>query len=310
MIAFSIPEVLTFIKSWISYWKNRYKHQKKNDDDETERAKTNVFQKFVDKIKNFILSSKVELRRHEEENFDEFSYFNWIFVSATETLHVVGLSLLIFYIFPELDVVKGVMLTNCICLIPGIMNLASTLKEMQKSKEMTSIIKLCLDLVCLLAQITGFLIFPLTETKLKLWAIPVSLFLISLHYWENFVNVKENVLGQNMLKDIKKNIDAIGYTYYKFVSLWKIIVFFLMAMLLNNYNGVPVDMFFKLQDGFGAHDINITEVSSYSSYQSLYFQFIFGYRILTPRKRKDQASTVRQSMFICVAQKRDSRTIR
>ena len=41
----------------------------------------------------------------------------WIF----ETLHVIGLGILAFKVLPDVDVVKGVMLTNCLCFIPSIL---------------------------------------------------------------------------------------------------------------------------------------------------------------------------------------------
>lgn len=38
-----------------------------------------------------------------------------------ETFHVVGLALMFFLVLPDIDVVKGVMLTNCVCFIPGLL---------------------------------------------------------------------------------------------------------------------------------------------------------------------------------------------
>ena len=36
-------------------------------------------------------------------------------------MHIVGLTLLFFVVLPELDVVKGAMLTNCLCFIPAVL---------------------------------------------------------------------------------------------------------------------------------------------------------------------------------------------
>ena len=46
-------------------------------------------------------------------------------VLVFESMHVVGLSLLIFVVLPELDVVKGAMITSCLCFIPAVLQLAS-----------------------------------------------------------------------------------------------------------------------------------------------------------------------------------------
>jgi chitin synthase len=43
----------------------------------------------------------------------------WVF----ESMHVVGLALLVFVVLPELDVVKGAMLTNCLCFIPAVLGM-------------------------------------------------------------------------------------------------------------------------------------------------------------------------------------------
>ena len=44
-------------------------------------------------------------------------------VFLTETLHTVGVALLVFVILPDLDVVKGAMLTNCVCFVPGLLGM-------------------------------------------------------------------------------------------------------------------------------------------------------------------------------------------
>ena len=36
-------------------------------------------------------------------------------------MHIIGLTLLFFVVLPELDVVKGAMLTNCVCFIPSVL---------------------------------------------------------------------------------------------------------------------------------------------------------------------------------------------
>lgn len=46
---------------------------------------------------------------------------HFLLVFCMETLHVVGLALLFFVILPELDVVRGAMLTNCVCFVPGLL---------------------------------------------------------------------------------------------------------------------------------------------------------------------------------------------
>ena len=42
-------------------------------------------------------------------------------VCVFETMHIIGLTLMFFVVLPELDVVKGAMLTNCVCFIPSVL---------------------------------------------------------------------------------------------------------------------------------------------------------------------------------------------
>ena len=77
-------------------------------------------------------------------------------------MHIVGLSLLIFVVLPELDVVKGAMITNCLCFIPAVLQLAS-----RHSKESRRFLKVLMDLVAIGGQCTGFFVWPLVEVKIS-----------------------------------------------------------------------------------------------------------------------------------------------
>lgn len=48
--------------------------------------------------------------------------FDFVFVLIMETLHVFGLVLLVYVVLPNLDVVKGAMLTNCLCFVPALLS--------------------------------------------------------------------------------------------------------------------------------------------------------------------------------------------
>ena len=54
---------------------------------------------------------------------------DFIFVFIMETLHVIGLALLAFVAFPQLDSAHAVVLTNCLAIIPGILLLMSRNKR-------------------------------------------------------------------------------------------------------------------------------------------------------------------------------------
>jgi chitin synthase len=49
----------------------------------------------------------------------------FLVVFITESLKTIGTGLLVFMILPTLDVVKGAMITNCLCVVPGFLGKAS-----------------------------------------------------------------------------------------------------------------------------------------------------------------------------------------
>ena len=66
------------------------------------------------------------------------------------------------------------------------------------------------------------------------WALPLGLFLTSFGWWESFVD--ENILtSTNFLWRVKINMIEEGsrYTSYLIISIWKIVLFFCMFLLLS-----------------------------------------------------------------------------
>ena len=88
------------------------------------------------------------------------TFSDFLVVLVFESMHIVGLSLLIFVVLPELDVVKGAMITNCLCFIPAVLQLAS-----RHSKESKRFLKVLMDLVAIGGQCTGFFVWPLVEVS-------------------------------------------------------------------------------------------------------------------------------------------------
>lgn len=47
--------------------------------------------------------------------------FQFLLVFVMETMHTIGIAILVLFILPDLDVVKGAMLTNCLSFVPGVL---------------------------------------------------------------------------------------------------------------------------------------------------------------------------------------------
>ncbi|KAK7872105.1 hypothetical protein R5R35_005181 [Gryllus longicercus] len=187
-----------------------------------------------------------------------FPEFFLVFVM--ETFHVVGMALLMYIVLPNLDVIKGAMLTNCVCFVPGVLGMITRSK-----KETGRYFKGIIDIVAVAAQATGFVVWPLLEyNDPVLWLIPVSIFLVSCGWWENYVSgTKDSTLAiGKSLKKVADRLKEARYFTYTFISIWKMICFFcsvLLIVLIQGQESVG-DFFALLPDAFGAHKIEINEV--------------------------------------------------
>ncbi|XP_040583648.1 chitin synthase chs-2 [Lepeophtheirus salmonis] len=187
-------------------------------------------------------------------SFSDFMII-WIF----ESMHVAGLALFVFVVLPDLDVVKGAMITNCVAFIPSVLGLAS-----RYSKESRRFLKVVMDFIAIGAQATGFFIWPLVEVSrgnTQAWTVPVSIFLISAGWWENYVDRRSPLGPVKELGRIKDRLKKNRYFTYSFISCWKIIFFFACMMLFLQLSGTnPTPLITHVYDAFQPHPINITQV--------------------------------------------------
>lgn len=164
-----------------------------------------------------------------------------------ETIHTIGIAILVFVALPELDVIKGVLLTNCLGLIPGILLLISRMnisEEHQAAKRL----HIVFDCVAIVFQLSAMVIWPITESD-KLthvnWAIPCGLFCISFGWWENFIcklrptfskrsckTILENAMNYLYNVEAAVNVKRARYAIYSVLSLWKALTFFVSMTML------------------------------------------------------------------------------
>ncbi|BES88625.1 chitin synthase [Nesidiocoris tenuis] len=190
---------------------------------------------------------------------------DFLFIFVVETLHVAGLASLVFIVLPELDVVKGAMLTNCVCFVPALLSLVSrNTKGCSSRSEKTEVyMKALVDIVALAAQATGFVVWPILEGghRPNLWIIPATLFCISCGWWENFVSKHSVFVFMRPLWKVKERLKRTRYFVYIFMSIWKIVGFFLCTLGIRWYRGESINHFFTLfSRGFSQHKIRITEI--------------------------------------------------
>ncbi len=183
-----------------------------------------------------------------------------------------------------MNVLKAVMLTNCVCLIPAIVgkifiitNFLISLRYVFSFVGMLSrypdrdsrgkwVLQCTIDVIAILFQISGLFLWPLfsEENTPRPWLQPLTIFLISCGWWENYVDVNSPFGPIRSLGKIRKNLDhkkTTRYFVYIFVSLFKILVFF-STMIFGVWiaGGNVNNLFTKISEGFSSHQINVTEV--------------------------------------------------
>lgn len=190
---------------------------------------------------------------------------HFLLVFLMETFHVVGLSLMFMAVLPDLDVVKGAMLTNCVCFVPGLLGLLSRNKNKDESKRFVLVL---IDIAALAAQGTSFVLWPLLDSSSRpsLWLIPPALFLVSCGWWENYVSMQSPIGFVRSLGRVKKELRLTRYFTYMFISVWKILAFFISTALILYMKGDTVGhLFTMLSSAFGSHKIPVSEIRFDSS---------------------------------------------
>ena len=125
-------------------------------------------------------------------NWKRPRFFDLLIIVLFETAHVVGQALLTLAVLPNMKVVQGAMITNCVCLIPGVFGLLS-----RNSKESKRLAKMIADILAILAQLSGCLLWAFPEMSKSNWSqpwlLPTALILTSFGWWENYVDKRSPI---------------------------------------------------------------------------------------------------------------------
>ncbi|XP_076350653.1 chitin synthase chs-2-like isoform X2 [Tachypleus tridentatus] len=170
---------------------------------------------------------------------------------VVESLHVIGLVLLVFLVLPELDAVKAAMLTNCIFFLPGLVAFLS------REKKLKSCVSNIFDILSLVAQSSGFVVWTLI---FKNWAIPAAVVLVSINSLENYIDVNNKspmYLLRKLIK-VKKVLETNRYFIFIIISIWKIILTFCGMSIIVYLTANDVSLLFRdFLISFQEHSISI-----------------------------------------------------
>ncbi|CAF4758377.1 unnamed protein product [Pieris macdunnoughi] len=177
-----------------------------------------------------------------------------------ETLHTIGVATLILIILPELDVVKGAMLMNALCVVPGILNIFT--RDTTNSKYY---LILLLDILSVSAQVTAFVVWPLLDGTSALWTIPMATICISLTWWENFIGHidRQSSVFFLYLCEIRDELKKTRYYTHRVLTIWKIIVFMICIMVSMELQGDDSKKFFSwAAEAFGQREYYVHEIQA------------------------------------------------
>ena len=190
--------------------------------------------------------------------------------------------MLAFVVLPLLDnviqmamVMMGVGLTPAIMLtVQRVLNRKFYIQENERSYEVQDtkmfILRLSLDIFALLCQIVGLITWPIyvllkdKDHEHLAWSVPLSLILISLGYWENYVDLApykgKKMRNLGLILRVRRRIrQDFGVRLRLITSFWKMVVAFLMTMaFVPIHEKVTLKKLFSLDtsgcDGTISHD--------------------------------------------------------
>ncbi|PAV79546.1 hypothetical protein WR25_20899 isoform B [Diploscapter pachys] len=204
------------------------------------------------------------LHRTMFKNVKRPTLMQFLVVLIIESLHAIGVGILVFRIFPDLDAITASQLTNAMCFIPAILSLLS------RKPSKIALILVLIDIAAIAAQSTSFWAFPMFMPNLQkhMITIPVSLTLISLAWWQNFVHADSVFPPIRSMAKFASRLSERRSKTYAFVSLWKMCIYFVCMFLFMSARMNLEDLLQR--DPFGnkflivtGHHMNQTQIDKF-----------------------------------------------
>ncbi|CAG9760021.1 unnamed protein product [Ceutorhynchus assimilis] len=213
-----------------------------------------MFAYFVPEAGTFIRSVRIMI--FKTRSYPKFSEF--FILLLTESLPAIGSSLLVFSVLPDMDVVKGAMLTNAMCVVPSLQMVLTNVDSKKKDALVTNVS----DIVALLAQISALIAWPLVQRNNQaLWLIPVCTILISFGWWENFISELSPIVFIRRLAKSRKDFPHSKYFCYSIISVVKCLLFFTTCVASIYFKEGDVKFLFaNFGSIFQEHQMLVTEV--------------------------------------------------
>ncbi|XP_014668812.1 PREDICTED: uncharacterized protein LOC106810059 [Priapulus caudatus] len=171
-----------------------------------------------------------------------------------ETIHSVGVGILVFRVLPAFDAVTGAMITSSLCLIPALMRVLNR----DNKNGLSANIKTGVDVLSTCAQASVFVWLAFIEKDVALVGFTAAAIVCtSLGYWETFLNEEAKIGIFAKLAVMRKNHKVARLKLYTFVNLWKIAIAFAM-MVTFGVDTLTKPKMFEFSLIFKEHDIMVS----------------------------------------------------
>jgi len=147
-----------------------------------------------------------------------------------EAAHTFGLCLFVYKVLPAYDIIRALLLTCSTSIVPAALKLMLT-------KGGRSALSVIVDICALFMQCSIFFLVTMF-TRARAFKLPdsvhllelcASIVLISLRYWENFI---DRDVGTLAIQNFKQTLRLGRCKMYIFASIWKIALTLAFAYLL------------------------------------------------------------------------------
>lgn len=197
-----------------------------------------------------------------------------------EGLQTFGMCLLLFRVLPSTDFFRGLIVTFAVCQIPSLLKVI--VHERRPNLSVSEIVAIIMNIAAFLVQVSAIPFFsvgnfimqgnysimeaynetttlktPVTLNQTCDWELPLSLILLSIGWWENYVSGEWTVFGRITIpfKHWRSILQDVRETSYFLIAPFKIGLAILMARLITNNTNFVV---------LGTDEFNAT-TSKYSS---------------------------------------------
>lgn len=197
-----------------------------------------------------------------------------------EGLQTFGMCLLLFRVLPSTDFFRGLIVTFAVCQIPSLLKVI--VHERRPNLSVSEIVAIIMNIAAFLVQVSAIPFFSVgnfimqgnysimeaynetttLRTSVTLnqtcdWELPLSLILLSIGWWENYVSGEWTVFGRITIpfKHWRSILQDVRETSYFLIAPFKIGLAILMARLITNNTNFVV---------LGTDEFNAT-TSKYSS---------------------------------------------